>query len=333
MAFDSRIQVFGWEAGQDGSTFYRISEPLRNLNPDRFVTLSSEEMPRKWPHFDVIHGLRIARSDDQAAPVLRWQEVCNDRDILSIYDIDDNLFCVPEHNFAHKFFSSSEVKRNIAACAAMADICLTSTEPLANVMRKYNPHTLVIPNYIDESVLEIPRPDHGDTVVVGWAGSGTHDADFAQIKPHLFTIAFSNPNVRFAIMGGNYGADLPPERTLRAPWTKSPRRIYKKMAIFDIGIAPLINDEFNESKSHIKALEYAALGIPCVASKVPAYEDFVAHEVTGFLAENPIEFADAIQELVTNRDLREKMGRAAREHARTYTIQANIHKYERIYQQ
>ena len=34
----------------------------------------------------------------------------------------------------------------------------------------------------------------------------------------------------------------------------------------DIGICPLVDDEFNRNKSQIKAIEYGLLGLPVVAS-------------------------------------------------------------------
>lgn len=43
-------------------------------------------------------------------------------------------------------------------------------------------------------------------------------------------------------------------------------------ANFDIGIVPLNDIPFNRAKSFIKGLEYAAAGIPFVASNLPEYK-------------------------------------------------------------
>jgi glycosyltransferase involved in cell wall biosynthesis len=100
---------------------------------------------------------------------------------------------------------------------------------------------------------------------------------------------------------------------------------------FDIGIAPLKDTEFNESKSYIKALEYAAVGIPCVVSKVGPYRDFVEHGVTGFHAEKPGDWKKYVGELVHNVELRTMMGKSARLKAWDYTIQGNIHLWKDAY--
>lgn len=333
MSFDPRIHVIGWEAGQDGSAFYRISEPIRNLPPDRFTGESSESLSPKWVHADVVVGQRVSKYDEEAQPVIGWLQVCRDNDVLSIYEMDDNLFAVPEHNPSYDWWSREEVQHNMRACITAADMVSVSTEPLAEVVRKINPAVTVIPNYIDDSVLTIPRPHERDRVVVGWAGSKTHDADFVGIKPQIFNMLFSHPDTVFMTIGADYTTDLPPERRIRKPWVKSVKRTYRHIAEFDIGIAPLANDEFNESKSHIKMLEYAALGIPAIASNTPSYEDFVIHGVTGFLADTPTDWADYLEVLVSDPDLRERMGKAAREHAASYTLQGHIDKYERLFSQ
>lgn len=333
MAFESRTHVVGWEADQDGSCFYRISEPIRNLPPSRWIGESSETLPRKWMQADVVHAQRVSKNDEEAQPVRGWIDICRNSEILSVYDVDDNFFAVPEHNPAHSWYSQEAVQNNIKACAIASDIVTVSTEVLGDVMRKLNPNTVVMPNYIDDSVLEIPRPGAREKVIVGWAGSATHDADFVGIKPQLFNMLFSHPDVMFATIGGDYASDLPPDRVIRMPWIRSTRRTYQKTSRFDIGIAPLVSDVFNDSKSYIKALEYAALGIPIIASSQPAYEDFVIHGKTGFLVDSPTEWADALEALIKDPDLRSAMGEAARELAGDYTLQSNIHKYERLYSQ
>lgn len=333
MSFDPRTRVIGWTADQEGSGFYRVAEPIRNLDPTKFTGEVSEVLPREWVHADVVVGQRVSKNDEEAQPVLRWVEVCKNPEVLSVYEIDDNLFAVPEHSLAYDWYSQESVQRNIAACAEISDVVCVSTEPLADVMRKCNPNVTVIPNYVDDSVLDIPRPSPRDTVIVGWAGSATHDADFIPIKPQLFNMLFSHPAVKFMTIGADYSSDYPEDRRIRLPWVRSPKKMYKHIARFDIGIAPLVDDEFNESKSHIKVLEYAALGIPSIASRVPAYEDFIIDGVTGLLAETPTDWADCLEMLIMDSGLRRRMGEKAREHAASYTLQRNIHKYERLYSQ
>ena len=62
-------------------------------------------------------------------------------------------------------------------------------------------------------------------------------------------------------------------------------------------------------------IEAAASGKPIITTDLPGCRDIVRHGINGILipVEDPISLADAIEELLINPDLREKMGRAGRE--------------------
>jgi glycosyltransferase involved in cell wall biosynthesis len=79
----------------------------------------------------------------------------------------------------------------------------------------------------------------------------------------------------------------------------------------EIAVIPIHKDEFSVCKSDLKFAEYAALGTPCVCSNIPPYSRCVQHGVTGFLANDDIEFGKYIDILIENKELREQMGKAA----------------------
>jgi hypothetical protein len=59
-------------------------------------------------------------------------------------------------------------------------------------------------------------------------------------------------------------------------------KLFKQM---DIGIVPLSDVRFNDAKSYIKGLEYAAAGIPFIASPSPEYLE-LAEAGVGRIARN-----------------------------------------------
>jgi glycosyltransferase involved in cell wall biosynthesis len=65
--------------------------------------------------------------------------------------------------------------------------------------------------------------------------------------------------------------------------------------------------------------EAAACGTPVVATRMPGHIDAVDDGVSGMLASNPAEFADAIERVLTDADLRAKLRRGALDHARRFT--------------
>ncbi len=92
---------------------------------------------------------------------------------------------------------------------------------------------------------------------------------------------------------------------------------------WDIGIAPLIDDTFNRSKSHIKWMEYTMMGIPTIASKVLPYTENVKH---GLLAE-PDEWEEKLTYLIENHEERQDMAKRAYEYIKE-TQQWQQHKEE-----
>jgi glycosyltransferase involved in cell wall biosynthesis len=75
---------------------------------------------------------------------------------------------------------------------------------------------------------------------------------------------------------------------------------------WSIGIAPLIDDTFNRSKSNIKWLEYTMKHIPTVASNVEPYRS-IKHGVTGILCDTPEQWYVALKELIEDSKLRDRL--------------------------
>jgi glycosyltransferase involved in cell wall biosynthesis len=125
----------------------------------------------------------------------------------------------------------------------------------------------------------------------------------------------------------------PRGRLLHARWVPvcEDARGYYETADFDIGLAPLAGTPFDLSKSCVKVLEYAARGIPSIASDCEVYRSFIRHGENGFLVKRDHEWLKYASELASDGGLRLAMGQAARDTAREWTIEANYHLWEQAY--
>jgi glycosyltransferase involved in cell wall biosynthesis len=218
-----------------------------------------------------------------------------------------------------------------------SDLVTVTTEPLAEAVRAHTSHTnvKVIGNYLPASVLTMERKRR-EHVTIGYAGGASHAMDMAMIATTVRKVLDRDPSLRLHVVGVDYRPTLGHNHAYHTPWVDNPADYCQHMdqyLDFDIGLAPLASTRFNESKSHLKALEYAAMGIPVIASDFGPYPGFVVDGVTGFLVRSKSEWRDRIRELAADADLREKMGAAGRELAAQHTIEGNWHRWAAAYQE
>lgn len=279
----------------------------------------------------VIIGQRVCNP----APAHLWKKLAEDGRKL-IYEIDDNLFGIdPSSTSAFEFFNRPGIQENIRYSAHIASRVIVSTEPLAEIMLRLNKDVVVCPNTIPSWLLkEQParRKEKEGAVTIGWGGSPTHHMDFEVVRNHLRRVMDRHDNVEFHAIGTNYASwmKLPKDKCRFTPWITDVPGFFRTID-YDIGIAPLKNHVFNRSKSHIKALECAALGIPIVASNVEPYRNFVIHGVTGFLVDQDHEWGSHLRDLINDEGMRNEMGANAKKLALEHTIEGNISTWERAY--
>lgn len=244
-----------------------------------------------------------------------------------VWESDDDLWTIDPTNVRATGFFTPEMLRAIEQCATTAHMVTVSTEPLAEVMRRFNPNVVVLPNHIDGRLLDIERK-RNDRVTIGWAGGDSHRRDWEMAAPHIRQFLDRNPAVDFHMIGADYR-----NYVKRGRWTVWADDLfdYYRMIDFDIGLAPLVPSVFNRSKSHIKALEYAALGIPVIASDAAPYRNFVVDGETGFLVRRDHEWSQRMRDLVNDNEMRSEMGKKAKERARQYAIQEGWRLWDSAY--
>lgn len=102
---------------------------------------------------------------------------------------------------------------------------------------------------------------------------------------------------------------------------------------FDIGLAPLADNPFNRCKSNIKWLEYSAHARAGIFSDLEPYRESVEHGKTGMLVgDDPKEWFEALEYLISNPNQRKAMGRAARKDAfARFGLSKGVHRYLELY--
>ncbi|KAK6020009.1 hypothetical protein OSTOST_14343 [Ostertagia ostertagi] len=97
---------------------------------------------------------------------------------------------------------------------------------------------------------------------------------------------------------------------------------------FDIGLYPLPDNDWVHGKGGGKALQYMAAGVPVVATAIATNLTIIEDQVSGFLVLTEQEWVDTLYRLMTDQQLRERVGKSGRERVeKHYSVHANAHVY------
>jgi glycosyltransferase involved in cell wall biosynthesis len=342
---DGPLRIFQWAASlEDGTYLYRLRIPgdeLRRLGHE--VQTSTRIGAWAFEEADVVVGHRLC----QPAPVSRWLTLCDElrrRGAVSVYEVDDDLFSIERKtNPLGLPFQHPQVQEAMRLAIRAADVVTVSTEPLAGVLRKVrgpkaDPASVrVVPNCIPATVLQVRRTRPvGWTTMYGWQGSSTHERDWLEARDAVTTVLREDVGTRLRFVGAYHLDGLPSAygkpigRVDFQGWTVDLDEHHRRVADFDVSLAPLARTPFNTSKSGLRVIESLALGVPVVASDVPAYSGWVEDGVTGFYARSTEQWTAALRKL-QDAAVRAEMGAAGRKAAEAWTIEANIDKWINAY--
>lgn len=309
--------------------YIRLLQPLDHpaIGGGWTVVLAGAEEALRY-RADVFVTQRGAVGDMDAAEALIRH--CRKHGIALIYDLDDDLRRVPrDHPDADLLRPRA---RMVTRLIRDADALWVSTPALAATLSDLRDDVRVVQNGLDERLWSArPRPPAPAQapVRVLFMGTSTHDADFALIEPALSRIkkTFAE-HVSIDLLGISGRSDLP-EWVQRVGMTVHATQSYPGFVNWftqnhwDIGIAPLADTPFNRGKSALKTLDYAALGMPVLASDRPAYRGSLADGPAGWLLPDDQDaWFVALARLVRDAPLRWQLGQAARQAYQAGTLVA-----------
>jgi glycosyltransferase involved in cell wall biosynthesis len=313
----------------DGSSYYRIWLPFKHLDEQSLHVVTGVADPQTAgkitaqdaASFDV---LAVQRPAGKAGMQLLERLAGQTR---LVYEVDDDMLNVESAGLPHLY--DERLKESVRRCMRMVDMITVSSNHLGEIVAPYCDNVVVLPNFVKEAMLDIRRPKR-ERLTIGFAGGTSHAWDVEEFRIPVRNILHCNSDVEVHFIG----ADHSPILGRQCPWTKWEADVghYYKNIDFDIALAPSADHLFNRSKTPIRALEMAALGIPIVASNRLPYSDFVKHGETGFLVDSDRKWEDAIQQLINDEVLRAEMGAAAKEQAAGLTIEGNWHLWEAAYE-
>ncbi len=277
---------------QDGtypqsSAFIRLYCPLTSESAFEEVEFSLIPAREAEASGDVAIVQRTAFDTEKQAD--EFIRSCKSSGTRLIMDNDDDFRLIDERHPEFEFY-----KPKIAAFETVmnaAERVWVSTDVLAQRYAEVNP--TVLENCIDPRLWRNYRSEFAlgsGPLRLVYAGTRTHDSDFAMIFSALETLA-SRYDFSLTLIGVTSNAPKRPWLKVVAPDSSQgsyPRfvRWLRELGQFAIGLAPLEDSAFNSAKSDLKVLDYGALGIAPVVSKVVSYRSTIETHECGILAEN-----------------------------------------------
>jgi len=322
---DDKVNIafltFDWAWGTkplqpNGCAWYRCLLPSRELKNFNWGTGIG------FPGFNDEHGFGLMVEDSRAIhgwDVIVFKLIMHKRVLevmhrakamgqLIVVDVDDWHDGLEKTNRAYQATdpaTNPENNRDIYnEIMRLADAIVVSTPFLGDYYSSINPNVYMVKNGIDLHRWKQREINYKDKPTIGWVGATPwRSSDLESVANSVGKFINKN-DLKFHHSGhvmknAAFAADqlgISRERTTLAPLL--PILDYPKLfQPIDIGIVPLNNVPFNYAKSYIKGLEYAAAGVPFIASWSPEYEFLAGHGV-GRVASSPEEWEYHLEELM-----------------------------------
>lgn len=333
------MKVYVFPADLAGCGYYRLIWPAQVLRKaGHNIHIVSPTERDQMMQGVVKDGVMVNATIPEDADVIVLQRVTHRylvqaikiiraKGVAVVVDMDDDLTCIHPANPAFHMLhprnpthAEHSWQNTMAACEA-ASLVTTSTPALIERYAKHG-RGRVLFNCIPKRYLDVP---HTDSDVVGWAGSvhshptdlqamGATPAQLLQLG-HKFNIVGSPDGVHNAL-GISLDRPISATGVIKdiAAWPLA-------VTTLGIGVAPLADSKFNASKSWLKMIEYAAVGVPVIASPRAEYSRLAKLGV-GWLAKNPKDWRLKLQTLISNPSLRAELSEKGRAVAANWTIES-----------
>lgn len=315
-------------SAETGNGFYRVMVPMAEMQRRGHMAIASRhELLAAGPSWDVFHVHQWVTED----PSVLWE--LQARGIGVVWDTDDDARNAPMSRELRRVIGGRRAVRRFhdrsLEIARRVDLMTTTNEHLASVFREQGVERVkVMPNLLWRSSLPGRRRSHVG-VVVGLVAAGEHKPDLEGLRIARVLKAIQDAHDHVSVV--MLGLDLKlRERYVHAAWVPFDD-LLGRVRDFDIGLAPLVDSPFSRARSDVKLKEYAAAGVPWLASPVGPYVGF-GEEQGGLLVDDG-DWFDAIDALVSDPYRRAELAAKARAWAKTQTVSSRGAEWEQAFRE
>ena len=346
MEVAEEVKIYVFPADLGGCGYYRLIWPAEVLRAagHRVNIVHPQDRDRALQarvNGDAVTSVRLPADADvvvfqrvthrylaQAISVIRAQN------IAVVIDMDDDLTCIHPANPAFHMLhptgpNPAHAWHYTQVACDNATLVTVSTPALADRYGRRAP-ARVLYNMVPARYLDVL---HEDSDLVGWAGSvHSHPTDLQVVGPAVAQLLQAGH--RFKVIGPPTGIHqalgVPIARKIESTGVIGIETWPLALSGLGIGIAPLADSRFNAAKSWLKPLEYAAAGVPCLASPRAEYARLAKLGV-GWLARDHKDWRRKLKTLTEDQSLRTELSERGRAVARRHTIEENAWRWLEVW--
>lgn len=323
------IEYFPFEDAALHEVLYEPGNQVAKAN--RIMQCYRRQLSRTTKNFsaDVVFIYREAALIGPALP----ERLAARQNIPVIYDIDDPVF-LPYRSPMNGWASLLKFSKKTHKIFNLSARVIAINKIIGDYAAQYNPNVSVVPNCVDTEKYTMSRKhengfDKKERARLVWIGSRSTMPNLLEIAEPLRRLSAENKTSLLVVGAGEArieGVDLE-----MVQW--SAQSEVAEIQRGDVGLLPLSKLEWNNWKFFYKIIQYMAVGLPVVASRMGSSSEIIEDGVTGFLVETPDEWFDRLKLLTSDRDLRLKMGRAARKKViENYSVQSQMPRVVEIFE-
>ncbi len=275
-------------------------------------TLQLAAIPRGlWTRLRLFAALRGSHVILQRRLLPPWQLALLRRAARRlVFDFDDAVFL--RDSYSPKGLHDRRLRRRFTSTLRVCDAVIAGNAFLHEQAARWaeGRPIQIIPTCVDPQQYPLAAHERtGPGVQLVWVGSSSTLQGLEKTRLLLEEMGRRLDGLRLKLVCDRF-LRLQHLPVIECPWKEDHEA--SDIAAADIGISWVPDDLWSRGKCGLKVLQYMAAGLPVVANPVGVQREMVRHGETGFLAETPAQWVEAVGRLAQDKRLRRRMGQAGR---------------------
>jgi glycosyltransferase involved in cell wall biosynthesis len=275
--------------------------------------------------------LRSARNADvifvQEALLPRWVlRALRQTGKRFIFDFSDPIHLTSgnQHRFYHRLVNKWFGQNSFRETLKLASCVIVENDRLVKVVEDKDTPVYVIRGPIDTNFFmpcaEAPKRDR---VVLGWTGSPLTYPYLEPLLPTIARLGEEYPHLELHLIGAPCTPKVGNVLVKNIAWQRDTEP--QQVGEFDLALSYLPESTWTRARGGGKLFVYMAAGVPIVSSYFGIGDQVIRHGENGLLAKTNDDWYVALKSLITDANLRRRLGDNAREEAvKFYSYQAYL---------